>query len=112
MYRVIKGVLLLDVGEFQSDALLLIDGFQDEAEDEGCNTEAGEHDQRSGIVQFRSTGAFGIGGIEHLADKHGEEPQTDVLNPEDERIGRTDDLCIDQLGRREPVRTMLPVPGW
>ena len=62
-------VLLLDVREFQADAFLLVDGFQNETEDKGCNTEAGEHNQRSGIVQLRGTGAFGIGGVKHLADE-------------------------------------------
>ena len=36
-------------------------------------------------------------GVEDLTDKHREEPKTDVLNPEDERVCRTDHLFVNKL---------------
>ena len=94
--------LFLNVRFFESDALLLIDHFEDEAEDEGSDAEAGEHDERGRVVALRGVFDARVRLVEHLADEQREEPQADVLNPEDEGVGRADNLRIDKLRHTGP----------
>ena len=79
--------LLCNIRQFEADAFLLVDGFQHEAEDEGGYTQTGEHHQRGGIVELRGVCHAWVRGVEHLADEQGEQPEADVLDPEDEGIG-------------------------
>ena len=78
---------LLDVGFFKTQALLAVYHLQHKTEQQGGNAEAGQHDQRSGVVELRGVSDAGIGGVEHLADEQGEQPQADVLNLEDKGVG-------------------------
>ena len=87
---------------FQSDAFFLIYNLQHEAQYKSSHAEAGQHDERCGVVKLRGVGNAGVGGVEHLADKQGEQPQTDVLNPEYQGVGRAYDLLVDELGHRGP----------
>ena len=77
--------LLLDVRLFKSEAFLLVYNLEEEADDEGGNAEAGKHDEGSGVVELCGVGHTLVGGSEHLADEQREEPEADVLNPEDKR---------------------------
>ena len=97
-----QGELFFDVGKFEADAFRLVDDLQQEAEQQGGNTEARQHDERRGVVELGGIGDSGIGGVEHLADEQGEEPQADVLNPENEGVGRADDLGVDELRNAGP----------
>ena len=56
-------------------------------------------------MELSRIGDSWVGGVKHLANEQGEQPQTDVLNPEDEGIGRTDDLGIYELGNGRPQRS-------
>ena len=100
----------LDVGLFEAEAFGFVHLLEDDAKDECSYAEGGEHEQGIGVVVgsgclfgthgavFHSGYEFGIALVEHLADEHGEEPESDVLDPEDECVGRTDDFCINELG--------------
>ena len=81
-------MLLFDIGLFKSDAFLLVDNLQHKAEDEGCNTQTCQHEQWGGVVELRRIGNARVGGVEYLADEQGEQPETNVLNPEDD-VGPT-----------------------
>ena len=81
--------LFLDVWLLKTKTFLLVDGFQHKAEEQGCYTQAGQHDQWSGVVELGGVGDTRIGGIEHLTNKQGEQPKTNVLNPENQSVGRT-----------------------
>ena len=79
--------LLLDVRLFETETFLAVNDLQDETEHEGCQTEAGKHHQGRGVVVLSGVGDTGVGLVEHLADEQWEEPEADVLNPEDEGVG-------------------------
>ena len=59
---------LLDVGLFESETLLAVNSLQDEAEDEGCHTEASQHDERPCVVELCGVGNIRIGLVEYLSD--------------------------------------------
>ena len=92
-----SSIVTLYIRQFEADAFLLVDGLQHEAEDEGSHTEAGEHHQWGGIVKLRGVCHTRVRGVEHLADEQGEQPKADILDPENQGIGRTDDLCVDEF---------------
>ena len=94
--------LSYDIGFFKTQALFLIDDLQDKSEDESCHAETGQHDQGSRIVKLCGVCDARVRLVENLSDKQREEPETYVLNPEDEGIGRPDYLCIDQLRHAGP----------
>ena len=96
--------LLLDVWLLKSEAFLLVYNLEEEADDEGGNAEAGKHDEGSGVVELCGVGHTLVGGYEHLADEQREEPEADVLNPEDESVGRADNLCVNELRHTGPER--------
>ena len=103
-----------DVGELEADVFLLVDALEDETEEESNDAEASEHHQRPSIVitdggsfgSHRAVGHslddIGIGLIEDLTDEHGEEPEADILDPEDEGVSRTDNLGIHELRNAGP----------
>jgi len=95
-------VLFLDVGQFESESFLLVHHLEDESDGECCYAEACEHDERPGVVVLRGVGDAGVGLVEHFADEQREEPQADVLNPEDERVGGADDFGVNELGHAGP----------
>ena len=82
-YGVCCIVLLLYVRLFESETFFLVYDFKEQSDDKGCHAEACEHDEWSGVVELCGVGHSLVGGGEHLADEQGEEPQSDVLNPED-----------------------------
>ena len=94
------------VWQFQSVAFLLVHGFQHEAQDEGGHAQAGQHDEGCGVVVGHGGFLGGdeavlqvghqlrVSAVEHFADEQREEPQPDVLYPEDECIGTADDFRI------------------
>ena len=92
-----SSVLFLYIRQFEADAFLLVDGLQHEAEDEGSHTQTGEHHQWGGIVELRRVGHTWVRGVEHLADEQGEQPEADVLDPENQGVGRTDHFSVDEL---------------
>src|SRR5574344_585892 len=81
--------LFLNVRQLKSEAFFLVYFLQHEAEDEGGYAQTGKHHQRSGVVELCGVCNAGIGLVEYFADKQWEEPQTDVLNQENQCIGRT-----------------------
>ena len=87
---------------FEAEVLLLVDSLQIDGYEAGCNAEAGKHDQRNTVVKLGGRSAFGVGVVQNLAIEQREEPETDVLNPEDQSIGRTDNLLVNQFGDRGP----------
>ena len=68
------------------------------------HTEACQHDERGSVVELRGVGHTLVGSVEHLTDEEREEPQTDILNPEDQCVGRTNHLGIDELRHAGPQR--------
>ena len=90
--------LLFDIRFLKAKSLLAVDNLQQEAEQQGSHAKASEHDQRPSVVELRGVCNARIGLVEHLTNEQGEQPEADVLNPEDQRIGRTNHLGIHQLG--------------
>ena len=85
-------------------SLLLVNNLEDKADDERGNTQACQHHQWGGVVEFGSIGNSLVGHGEDLADEQGEQPQADILYPEDKGVGRADDLGVYQLGHAWPQR--------
>ena len=78
---------LFDVGLFEAEVLLLVHYAEVEG-DEACgDTKGGQHDEGPGVVELGGGGAFGVGAVEHFADEQGEEPEANVLNPENQGVG-------------------------
>ena len=93
---------LLDVRLLEAQSLLLVDDAEHETEQECCNAQASQHDERSCVVELSWVSNIGICLVQNLPDKQGEEPKTDVLNPEDKCVGRTYHLGIHQLRNAWP----------
>ena len=91
-----------DVGLFEAEVLLLVDDLEVEADQHGGHAEAGQHHERPGVVELVGRRAGGVGARQHVADQDREEPQADVLDPEDEGVGRADDLLVHELGNGRP----------
>ena len=108
--------IFLDVRLFEAVALLLVDILEHEAEQQGGYAEACQHDERGGVVVrhggllrgdeagLKVAYELRVGLVEHLADEHGEEPQADVLYPENQGVGAADDFGVDKLGHAGPKR--------
>ena len=62
------------VRKFKSVVFLAVDHFQHESEKESCHAETGKHHERPCIVEIVGIRHSGIGLVEDLADKQGEEP--------------------------------------
>ncbi len=90
--------LRLDVGLLEAEVLLLVNHLEVQTEQQSGDTQAGKDYHGPGIVILRRVGDTRVGLVEHIANQHGEEPQTDVLNPENQSVGRTDYLGVNQLG--------------
>ena len=82
--------------------LLTVHSLEYEAQDEGCNAQAGQHNQRSRVVELCRIVHIRIGLVQNLADKQREEPQTYVLDPEYQSICATDDLLVNQFRNAWP----------
>lgn len=95
-------LVFLDIGLLEAIALLLVDYAEVDGDEQGGDAKSGEHDQGPGVVELVGSSAFNVGLVEDDADKSGEETKSDVLNPEDGCVGRTDNLLVDQLGHRGP----------
>ncbi len=105
---------VLDIGFFQTEMVLFVDSLEDNADNKSGHTQTSRHEQGPGVfVRNRCNGRIhlagshlgydiGIGVVEHLTDKQGEVSQTDILNPENERVGRTQNLIVDQFGNAWP----------
>lgn len=65
----IVSIILFDVRLFKSKSLLLVDNFQNQAENEGSDTQTSQHDKRGGIVELRRVGNTFVGAVENLTDK-------------------------------------------
>ena len=97
-------LLLLDVRQLEAITLALVLLLQGKGEEKCYDTEAGEYAHREGLVillehlAVNDTLAHDAVLIEHPADEQGHEAQTDILHPEDERIGRAEQLLGDDLG--------------
>ncbi len=106
-----------DIGELETEALATVDDLKDETDDESGHAERGEHHEGSGVVVAdrgllgghcacgERLSDVGVGGVEHFADEQREEPEADVLNPENQRVGRADDFGVDELGHAGPKRS-------
>lgn len=68
-YMPIVSIILFDVRLFKSKSLLLVDNFQNQAENEGGDTQTSQHDKRGGIVELRRVGNTFVGAVENLTDK-------------------------------------------
>ena len=79
--------LLLDVGFFQSETLLAVNDLEEQTEEQSCHTETCEHDEGGCVVELCGVGDSRIGGVEYFTDEQREQPESDVLNPEDEGVG-------------------------
>lgn len=84
---VVQERLFLDVGQLKAEVLLLVHNLQDETDEECSHTEACQHNERCGVVELCGVCHTLVGGVEHLTDEEREEPQADILNPEDQRVG-------------------------
>ena len=94
--------------------LLAVNDLQVQTDKQSGDTQASQHHERPGVVVRNGSllgldGAVGqtlndvgVGAVQYLADEDGEEPQTDVLNPENQGVGTTDDLGVYQLGHAGP----------
>ena len=89
--------LFSDVREFKANAFLAVNDLQHEAKNQSCYTQTGEHHQWSSIVELCWICHPRIGSVEHLTNEQWEEPQTNVLDPEDQGICRTNHLGIHEL---------------
>ena len=97
-------LMLLDIGQLQSVALALVLFLEGKGEHESDDAEASEYAHREGVVvlleylSIDNTLTYDAVLIEHPADEQGHEAKTDVLHPEDEGIGRSEQLLGDNLG--------------
>ena len=82
--------------------LLAIDDLKVEANQHGRDAETCEHDERPSVVQLVRRSAGGVGAGQHIADQDREEPQSNVLDPEDQGISGAEDLLIDELRDGRP----------
>lgn len=115
LFRSIR--LLLNVGFFQSVTLFLVNYFQHKAQYQCSHTKASQHHEGSRVVVrnsslirrnravLQSFNQFGVRLVKHLTNEQGEEPQTDVLNPENQCVGTTDDFSINEFGHTGPQRS-------
>ena len=99
-----SSALIHNIRKFESDVLLPVHHLKDKSDDEGRHSECGKHEERVGVVVLQGVGNSGVAGVEYLADEEGEEPESDVLNPEDEGICRPDDFGVDEFGYAGPKR--------
>ena len=106
-----------NVGKFKAEMFLLIKRFQYKSENKGCYSEACKHHERRRIIVadrslIGGEGAVGksfhnlrIGLVKNLTYKHREEPEADVLDPEYQGVGGTDDFRIDEFPERWATTT-------
>ena len=80
------GILFRDVRLFEAEMLLAVDYLEQESQEQCGYSKAGKHHQGCGVVELSRIGDAGIGLVKHLADKEREEPETDVLDPEYQRV--------------------------
>ena len=100
-------VLLLDVWFLEAEMALGVKSLEIKGYQQRRHSEAGEDDERNGVVVWYelSTGGLGgddcvvslVGRLEHASDKLRDETQTDVLYPEDEAVRTAEDLLVDNL---------------
>ena len=87
--------LFCNVGLLQAVAFLAILCLQPKGKAKGNNSEHGEDEHGDGVVVLDNLVAVAYYGAnnaiiaQHIADEQRHATQTDVLYPEDERIGRT-----------------------
>ena len=99
-----RGLLFHDIWFLQAIALLAILGLQPQSQAKSNNAEHGEDEHGQGVVVLDNLVAIANYGAndtivaQHIADEQGHATQTDVLYPEDERIGRTQKAQGDNLG--------------
>ena len=94
--------LLLDIGQFKPVMFPAVLGFEPYAEQHGDDAAACEDHQRKRIVVGRTVDMAGVAEFERIADHGREEAQPDVLNPEDQRVCRTQIAGLHDLGNRRP----------
>ena len=94
--------------------LLAVNDLEVQTDEQSGNAQACQHHEGPGVVVGncsllgldgavgKTLNDVGVSAVEHLADEDGEEPQTDVLDPENQCVGATDDLGIHQLGNAGP----------
>ena len=111
--------LLLNVWQFQTKAFHLINAFQDNTDNQSGNSQASQHDKRPCIIVGNSSLFRGnqvvvqviynlrIRVIQHFTDQQREKPQTDILNPENQGVSRTDHLLINQFRNTRPESRLL-----
>ena len=105
-------MLFLDVGEFKTVVVLLVDEFQIASQKQGSHSEAGEDDERHGVVVWYELGTgslcgnyCGIVGIrtcKNTTYEHWHKTETEVLYPEDETVGTAKHLLVDNLRNTGP----------
>ena len=108
--------LVFDVRQFQSVSFFLVNGFQHESQYQGGHAQTGKHYQGSCVVVrdgrfFRTDGSvlqlgyqLRVGFVQHFANQQREEPQADVLYPENKGVGTTDNFGIYQFRYTGPQR--------
>lgn len=99
--------LFLDVWQLKPVVVLLVDELQIGCKQERRNAEAGEDDQRYGVVVRYELAAcllgcndgriVGIGTCQYTTDEHWNKAETEVLHPEDEAVGTAENLLVDNL---------------
>ena len=107
-----ESVLFLDIGKFEAVAFLLVNCLEVEGEEEGEYAKACKYDQWYCVVVGDEVGAcflgcyygriVGIGACKQVSDNLWNEAETDILYPEYETVGRTQNLLIDNLGDTGP----------
>ena len=82
--------------------LLAIHDLKIKADQHRRYSKASQHHKSPGIIQliWRSTGGIGAG--KNVADQDREKPKSDILDPENQGISRSDNLLIHELGNRRP----------
>ncbi len=113
----VQEILFLNVRLFEAITILFVDGFEIDGYQECNDTEGGEDDQRNGVV----VGDEGVGGtsgdgffggddslvvgvaaLQYAANEHGHEAESNVLYPEDERVGTAEIAGIHHFWHRGP----------
>lgn len=105
---------LFDVWFFQTQVFLFVDNFENKTNQQCSQAQACEHYERPRVVighrglllchgaSCQILGNLRISSVKNLANQNWEQPQTDVLNPENQRVGTTDDFFRNELWHTWP----------
>ena len=81
-----------------------VDGLEAETEHESYAAQSREDEHRGGVVVGQRVCNARICSRQHAPDDDREEVETDVLNPEDHRIGRAEHAAVHELRYAGPQR--------